>query len=195
MPYASSRARAASSIAALHLLALGPACEKRVDRASDAPTVKASASAASVESTSTHTYTLYFDVQKDPEGGVTVELSSPDSWTDSVDPMGGPRYGGNGLRHGPDVVLLPIDGPPAQRVETWISRHYDATTLAAAARQASADGSVWIVSRRADGYVDARRYLAAPGGSGVVVCVVTLTPAEAPRLEAVQRVCSSLRLR
>lgn len=187
--------------AAAHLLTLGSACEKQAAPASGSgPTAGASSSAGASGGAASgggpRTYTLYFTAQKtDPVGGVTVELSPPSSWTETVDPMGGPSYGGNGLGHGPDVVLVPMAGEPKERVDKLISRHYDATALAGAERKAAGDGSVWVASRRADGYVDARRFVAAPGDNGVVVCVVTLTPEEAPRLEELERVCATLRVR
>lgn len=187
--------------AAAHLFALGPACDKRAAPAAGAPPTagaqgEAGAAGGPGPSGGARTYTLYFTAQKtDPAGGVAIELSPPESWTETLDPMGGPSYGGNGLVHGPDVVLIPISGEPGERVNKLIARQYEASALASAERQEAGDGSVWIASRRADGYVDARRFLAAPKESGVVVCVVTLTPKEASRLEELQRVCATLRLR
>lgn len=182
--------------AALAVL-IAPACSRRVELPGDAAPAAKPTNGADLPDAPTvdHTYTLYFTAQKDaPEGGVTVELTAPTHWTATIDPMGGPVLGGNGLVYGPSVTLLPADGPPKARIETWISRHNDAATLAAAEREDSL-GAAFIVSRRADGYVDARRYLAAPGDGGVIVCVITLTPKEAARLEAMRRVCSTLRVR
>ncbi len=186
--------------AAAHLLVLGPACEKQAAPtsagASTASGPGSSGTASGPSSGGPRTYTLYFTAQKDdPAGGVAIELAPPASWTETVDPMGGPSYGGNGLGHGPDVVLVPMAGEPKERVDKLIARHYDATALASAERREASDGSVWIASRRADGYVDARRFLAAPTESGVVVCVLTLTPKEAARLEELRAVCDTLRLR
>lgn len=176
---------------------LAPACSRRAEPPGDAaPSAKPSNAADLPDApTAERTYTLYFNAQKDaPEGGVTVVLSPPTDWTATVDPTGGPVFGGNGLAYGPTVVLLPVEGPPKARIEKWVSRHYDAAALAAAEREDS-PSAVFIVSRRADGYVDARRYLAAPGDDGVLSCVITLTPREAARLEVMRRVCSTLRVR
>lgn len=189
--------------AAAHLLVLGPACEKHPSGAGTSTTggpggsgTANGPSSGGPGSGGPRTYTLYFTAQKDdPASGVAIELAPPAGWTETVDPMGGPSYGGNGLGHGPDVVLVPAAGEPKERVDKLIARHYDATALASAERREAGDGSVWIASRRADGYVDARRFLAAPTESGVVVCVVTLTPKEAPRLEELRAVCDTLRLR
>lgn len=185
--------------AAAHLLVLGPACEKRAATAGGgAPATKAPGGSSATSGQGAggpRTYTLYFTAQKDdPAGGVAIELAPPESWTETVDPMGGPSYGGNGLGHGPDVVLVPMAGEAKERVDKLIARHYDATALASAERKEASDGSVWIASRRADGYVDARRFLAARTESGVVVCVLSLTPKEAPRLEELRAVCDTLRL-
>lgn len=144
---------------------------------------------------STRTYTLYWTVQKEPAGGVKVAIDVPADWQETVDGMGGPSFRGNGLGHGPDVVLLPAQGADDKaRVETLVHRQYDDATLAAAEREDGGDGSVWIASKRADGYVDARRFVAAGGDNGVVVCVLSLTPAEAARLPELKKICATLRL-
>ncbi len=154
-----------------------------------------SAAGGGSAASATRTYTLYWTVQQEPPGGVKVAIDVPAAWQETRDPMGGPSFGGNGLSHGPDVVLLPVSGADAKaKVETLVGRQYEAAALAAAERKEGADGSVWIASKRADGYVDARRFLAAGGEGGVVVCVVTLTPAESSRLPELEQICSTLRL-
>lgn len=143
----------------------------------------------------TRTYTLYWTVQKEPAGGVKVAIDVPADWQETIDGMGGPSFSNNGLSHGPDVVLLPAMGADDKaRVETLVHRQYDDATLAAAEREDGGDGSVWIASKRADGYVDARRFVAAGGDNGVVVCVLSLTPAEAARLPELKKICATLRL-
>jgi hypothetical protein len=143
----------------------------------------------------TRTYTLFWTMQKEPAGGVKIAIDVPAAWQETVDGMGGPSFRNNGLAHGPDVVLLPASGADDKaRVETLVHRQYEDATLATAEREDGGDGSVWIAAKRADGYVDARRFLAAGGDSGVVVCVLTLTPAEAAKLPELKKICATLRL-
>lgn len=143
----------------------------------------------------TRTYTLFWTVQQEPAGGVKVAIDVPPAWQETVDGMGGPSFRNNGLAHGPDVVLLPSSGDDDKaRVETLVRRQYAETSLATAEREDGGDGSVWIAAKRADGYVDARRFLAAGGERGVVVCVLTLTPSEAAKLPELKNICATLRL-
>lgn len=140
-------------------------------------------------------YTLFWTVQKEPAGGVTVAIEVPTAWKEKVDGMGGPVFEGSGVSYGPSVVLLPAAGADDKaRVEALVQRQYDAAALAAAEREDGADGSVWIASKRADGYVDARRFVAAGGDKGVVVCVISLSPKEAEKLPELKRVCATLKL-
>lgn len=141
------------------------------------------------------TYTLYWTAQKDePVGGVTLDLEVPAGWGEAVDAMGGPSFTDNGLTHGPDVVLVPAPGAGDARVQVLAERHYDGIEPSALEREQLGDGSLWIAHRRADGYVDARWFRAAPGDRGAVICVVTLLPSEASRLEELRRVCATLRV-
>jgi hypothetical protein len=142
------------------------------------------------------TYTLFWTVDKEPAGGVKVGIEVPAAWKETVDGMGGPSFTGNGLGHGPDVVLLPSSGADAKaRVDALVLRQYDAGALSTAQREDAADGSAaWVSTQRPDGYVDARRFVAAPGEAGVVVCVITLTPAEAARLPELKTICHTLTL-
>lgn len=198
------RRRWAAMIGPLVMAPLAVGCEKREasgtsgaagNSGSAASGQSGSSSSGSASGGATRTYTLFWTMQKEPAGGVKIAIDVPAAWQETVDGMGGPSFRNNGLAHGPDVVLLPASGADDKaRVETLVHRQYEDATLAKAEREDDGDGSVWIAAKRADGYVDARRFLAAGGDNGVVVCVLTLTPAEAAKLPELKKICATLRL-
>jgi hypothetical protein len=205
------RRRWAAILAPLAMAPLAVGCEKRDAMSTNSGAGGAAGNSGSAErgaagsagsaggggsaaSGGARTYTLFWTVQREPAGGVKVAIDVPPAWQETVDGMGGPSFRNNGLAHGPDVVLLPSSGDDDKaRVETLVHRQYEDAVLSTAERE-DGDGAVWIASRRADGYVDARRFLAAGGDHGVVVCVLTLTPAEAARLPELKKICATLRL-
>jgi hypothetical protein len=119
------------------------------------------------------TYTLFWNAQKEPAGGIVVTGQIPSSWKEKLDAMGSPEFevpGVEAVKH-VAIVMIPCKGDDEKaRLEKAISLQYDKDDLAKTKRVDRPDGRVWIVHSRDPQNAQVRMFLPAPH-EAIVMCV------------------------
>jgi hypothetical protein len=138
--------------------------------------------------TTSRRYTLFWNLQGLPPGGIAVTASIPGSWRESVDGTGAPRFALDGAP-GAEPTIVAV---PAPDVDTAILRAFGAAT-GDATREDRGGGRVWVVHRKPGGHVHARMFAPAPHGS-VVMGVALLFASDAGALDEIAGVLSSIQV-
>lgn len=140
-------------------------------------------------------YTLFWSVQKEPPGGVSISADVPPAWTESLDPMGEPTFRTDLVRAGVSLMLSTAEGDSeAARLEHVYLRQFQVPDAPLPPKEALPDGSLWVVNQFDDGATEARRLIAAAPDKGVVMCIVRLRSEERGQLEALKKFCMSVQV-
>lgn len=182
------------------MLLLGGACKKdgSVSSGSAKPSSPSSevapAAAGPTAKAAMKTYTLFWNVQREPAGGVQLLVDVPPSWGETLDAMGGPTFRADDLRAGISIMLAQASGADAKaRVDDVYHLLFKDPVLPLPPREELADGSTWVMDKHDDGSLEARRLMAAPNDKGVVMCIVRLASDEQALLEKTKNFCVSVR--
>ncbi|HEY1017060.1 MAG TPA: hypothetical protein VGE07_30380 [Herpetosiphonaceae bacterium] len=137
----------------------------------------------------THTYTIAYTLLPD-DSKVTVTAEIPGTWTETLDPTGGPSFtvpGNSSQFLIPTIVALHVgDGDDATRLERAMELQYG-KGMPDVVSTPLGDGRIWAV-RKETGMIHARMFIPAP--DGVVMAVSMLKPEDEkllPEIEAVYR--------
>lgn len=143
------------------------------------------------------TYTLYYNAQKEPEGGVPAKLTVPAAWKEELDAMGSPSFRVPDIDSPlPSLGIVAIRCPAEGDCMDYAINLQFGEERAGAQRDDLGPGRVFVTLDGVKGSrqrTHARLFALATAQKGVVMCNIMMMDASA-KLPELRKVCESLKL-